>query len=160
MRRLVGTDPFTLLVAVVVALAVTVVGCAAWRLGRLPHYQAGVTLRGPAGGYALVPPTGAWVRIEENEQGKIDLALARDTANAWLNVSVAPGRGGTPEEVLSRARAEVDALLATAERREELVSISSLEGTAPARLGVYCGTFDRELRAGQSCFVLLGAVRN
>ena len=60
---------------------------------------------------------------------------------------------------LESARARADALLTTTSRDERDVSIGAPEGELPARLGVYCGTFDREMRARDSCFVILAAVR-
>ena len=135
-------------------------GCASWRLARLEPYPIGEPLRGPRGGYELRPPSDAWVRLEENEGDQLDLSLARQTGDAWLNVSVVPDRLPTAAIALESARARADALLTTTTRLERDVSVAAPEGELPARLGVYCGTFDREMRARDSCFVILAAVRD
>jgi hypothetical protein len=152
--------PLSLLLLLAVAFAgVAGLGCTSWRLARLDAYPMGEPLRGPQGGYALVPSSEAWVRTPENEGASVDLALARQSNDAWLNVSVVRGRLPTAALALETARARADALMTTASRQERDLVVPSPEGDLPARMGVYCGTFDREMRAHDNCFVMLAAVR-
>ncbi len=141
-----------------VVAALVCVSCTSIRLASQDPYPAGQAVAGPDGGYALTPPSEHWVRAEWNETAEtIDWALAHQEGDAWLNVSVLRGRFATAELALARARAEVDALMLTVSRNERDVVVPSPAGELPARLGVYCGSFDRELRSRDNCFVLLAA---
>jgi hypothetical protein len=146
--------------ALLVFLPLCVGGCASLRLHWLEPFPAGEPLVGPEGSYQLTPETGHWVRIERNEDhDNIDLSLARNSGDAGLNVSVLQGRFPTPSLALAHARAQVDAMMTTISRLEVDVAISSPEGDLPGRMGVYCGTFDRELRSRDNCFVMLATLR-
>jgi hypothetical protein len=136
-----------------------ILSCASLRLAMLDPYPAGKALRGPEGSYELVPPSEMWVRVERNEsQRNVDLALARRSADAWLNVSVVRDRYPTPASAIDRGRSRVEALMSVVSRDEQEVVVPSPDGELPARLGVYCGTFDRELRSRDSCFLILATV--
>jgi hypothetical protein len=134
-------------------------GCASLRLAGLDPLPTGEPFRGPEGSYTLTAPSDQWVRTPDNEGERIDLALARKTGDAWLNVSVLPGRFATPEQALAHARTQADALMQTVSRDERDATVPAPEGDLPARFGRYCGTFDRELRSRESCFVLLATIR-
>lgn len=141
------------LVSFALALACTwVLGCASSG----PPFPAGHPLRGPHGSYELVPQTETWVRAPGNESKRnVDLSLEREGSDAWLNVSVLPNRYPTAQLALERGRSRVEGLMSVGHRTEEDLTVPSPEGDLEARLGVYCGTFYRELRARETCFVLL-----
>lgn len=142
------------------ALALVAAGCTHIRLASQDPLPAGQPLRGPEGSYTLTPPSEHWVRAEWNESADtIDWALAHQEGDAWLNVSVLPGRFATAELAFAHARAQADALMATVSRDERDVSIPSPEGGLAGRMGVYCGHFDRSLRSREDCFVLLAVLR-
>ncbi len=133
--------------------------CTSLRLARLDPLPAGETFAGPEGSYQLVPPSDRWVRLTDNEgDANIDLSLARNSNDAWLNVSVLPGRFATADLALAYARGQADALMATFFRDERDVGVPAPEGDVAGRMGVYCGTFDGELRSRESCFVMLATV--
>lgn len=134
-------------------------GCASLRLARLPHYPAGEALPGPAGSYSLEFPSNAWVRLKYSETTTgLDWSVGRDSADAWLNVSLATDRYRNAQAVLASARDQAEALMAIGRRDERDVSVSSPSGPLPARRGVYCGTFDLEVGTASTCFVILGVV--
>jgi len=135
--------------------------CASWRLARLDPYPAGEPLRGPDGSYELVPPSDEWVRIEDNESRRnVDLSLARRSGDAWLNVSVLQDRYQSPGHALDRGRSRTESLMSIDLREEGDAVVQSAEGPLPARLGRYCGTFDRELRSRDTCFLILATQRD
>jgi hypothetical protein len=139
-------------------LALLLASCTSSQLDPLP---SGEPWRGPQGSYELEMPSDAWVRLEKNEHDEnIDLSLARQSADAWLNVSVLKDRFPTAEMALAGARARMDSLLMTVSRdeREIRVPAPAERGDVDARIGVYCGTFDRELRSRDTCFVILATV--
>ena len=143
----------------VALLSCLLVSCTSLRLAGLDPLPMGEPFRGPEGSYTLTPPSGEWVRVERNEGDRIDLALARRSGDAWLNVSVLPGRFPTAGHALVDARSRMDSLLVTLSREEWDATVPSPEGDRPARLGIYCGTFDRELRSRDNCFVMLATIR-
>jgi hypothetical protein len=152
-RRLVGWG-----LALSVALLV-LASCAASRLARLDPLPSGEPWRGPAGSYELELPSDVWVRLEKNErEGNIDLSLARQSADAWLNVSLVEERFPTADLALAGARARMDSLLATVSRDEREIAVPTPDGEVEGWLGVYCGAFDREIRSRDTCFVILATV--
>lgn len=148
-----------LLLGACVLVSCALVACASWRLAGLEPLPMGEPFRGPEGSYTLTPPSGEWVRVEDSEGDRIDLALARRSNDAWLNVSVLPRRFATAELALADARSRMDSLMLTLTREEWEVTVPSPEGDRPGRFGIYCGTFDRELRSRDSCFVMLTTIR-
>lgn len=139
---------------------VLLLACASLRLASLEPLPAGEPVRGPEGSYLLTPPSDHWVRLEDRERERnLDLALARKSNDAWLNVSVLPGRFPSPGMALAFARGQVDALMTTFSRDEREVTVPSPDGELPASLGIYCGTFDHELRSRDNCFVILTTLR-
>ena len=142
--------------ALVLAL---VASCADPRLDSRAALPGGEPVRGGHGTYEVVPPTETWVRISENEaEPNIDLSLARNTADAWLNVSVLTERFPSPDAARAEARAGAEAMLTVIRRVETDVAVAGPDGDLPGRLGEYCGTFDRELGSRESCFVVLTAL--
>lgn len=140
--------------------ALLAAACASLRLASLDPLPAGEPVRGPQGSYQLTPPSDRWVRLEDREREQnLDLALARQTNDAWLNVSVLPGRFPSPGMALAYARSQADALMTTFSRDESDLTVPSPDGELPARMGIYCGTFDRELRSRDNCFVMLTTLR-
>ncbi len=145
----------------ILALLVVFCGCASMRLSSRDPLPEGEPIAGPSGHYELVPPSGEWVRADWNEdESKIDLSLAHQQGDAWLNVSVLPDRFPEAADAIAHGRAQVDSMMLTSSREEEVVEVAAPEGPLPARVGTYCGTFDREIRARDSCFVLLATVRD
>ena len=135
--------------------------CARLRLASLEPYPAGARIAGPSGGYELTTPTDAWARNPRNEgSGHIDLALARKSGDAWLDVSVVTDRYATADLALAPARARANSLMLADERDERDVIVPAPEGGIAGRQGVYCGSFDREMRARDNCFVILTVVRD
>jgi hypothetical protein len=133
--------------------------CAAMRLAWLDPLPMDQPVVGQDGSYELVPPSDRWVRLSDNERGEqIDLSLARSSNDSWLNVSVLVDRFPTAGLALEYARTQADGLLTTISRDEREVAVPSPDGEVAARMGVYCGTFDRELGSRDSCFVMLAAV--
>ena len=82
------------------------------------------------------------------------------TLDKKLNVSVLADRFPTPDLALAYASAQADALMSMISRDERDVVVASPEGDLAGRIGVYCGTFDRELRSRDNCFVMLATVWN
>ncbi len=146
----------------VAALALGLVAsCASLRLASRSPLPGGEPVRGSDGTYEIVPPTEAWARISENEaESNVDLSLARNTADAWLNTAVLQERFPSAHAALAAARAQAEAMLTVTRRAETDVSVPGPDGDLPGRLGEYCGTFDRELRSRESCFVVLTVLRD
>lgn len=146
----------TLAIVAVLALATS---CASLRLAGLDPLPADAPFRGPEGSYTVTPPSDEWVRVEGNESRRnVDLSLARKSADAWLNVSVLRNRYPTADHALVRGRSRVEGLMSMSSREEGDAVVQSAGGPLPARLGRYCGTFDRELTARDTCFVILAAM--
>ena len=144
-------------------LLLVVVALASFWLGgclpvRLPLAE-GVPVRGPAGSYTITPPSDAWERRPQTEDERIDLAVRRVSRDAWLNVSVLPGRFPTAEEAFADARARTDSILQTGFRDESIATVGAPGGDIAAHFGVYCGRFDRELLSRESCIMLLTTLR-
>lgn len=138
-----------------VATSACTSACASLRLASLDAIPAGTRLSGPSGGYELTLPTDAWARNPaDEERGRIDLALVRKSGDAWLNVSVMADRYPAADLALAAARTRADALMLASEREERDVAVVGPAGALPGRLGVYCGSFDREVRSRDSCFVI------
>ncbi len=146
----------------VAALALGLVAsCAGLRLASHSPLPGGEPVRGSDGTYEIAPPTETWVRVSKNEaEPNIDLSLARNTADAWLNASVLPERFPSADAALAEARAQAEAMLTVTRRAETDVSVPGPDGDLPGRLGEYCGTFDLELRSRESCFVVLAVLRD
>jgi hypothetical protein len=135
------------------------ISCASLRLALRDPLPEGEPLRGPEGSYEVVPPTGEWVRVAGNESHRnVDLSLARRSNDAWLNVSVLKDRYRNADDALARGRSRAESLLSVDSRDEQDARVRSPEGDLPARLGVYCGTFDREIRARDTCMVILATL--
>ncbi len=138
-----------------------VASCASLRLASEGPLPGGEPVRGRDGTYEVVPPTETWVRISENEaEPNVDLSLARNPADAWLNASVLPGRFPSADAALAEVRARAETMLTVTRRAETDVAVPGPDGHLPGRLGEYCGTFDRELRSRESCFVVLAVLRD
>lgn len=148
------------LAACLICALAAVLSCTSIRLASREPYPAGHPVRGPEGSYQLTPPGDHWVRADWNEGAEnIDWALAHQEGDAWLNVSVLPDRYASARLAFEHARAQADALMITVSREERELTVASPEGALPAHLGIYCGTFDRELRSRDSCIVLLATMR-
>jgi hypothetical protein len=140
----------------VVGLAIS---CASLRLAWRDPLPEGEPVRGPEGSYELVPPSGEWVRVPGNESHhNVDLSLARRSNDAWLNASVLRDRYWSADDALARGRSRTESLMSIDSRDEQDARVPSPEGELPGRLGVYCGTFDREIRARDTCMVILAAL--
>lgn len=147
------------LAGAVLAVAL-VVSCASLRLASLAPLPGGEPVRGSDGSYELTPPTQTWVRIAAHEaEPNVDLSLARNTGDAWLNVSVLRERFPSADAALAHARAVAESMLAVTHRAEEEVAVAGPDGHLGGRLGEYCGTFDLELGSRESCFVVLAVLR-
>jgi hypothetical protein len=100
------------------------------------------------------------VRISANEaESNVDLSLARNTADAWLNASVLTGRFPSADAALAEVRAHAEAMLTVSRRAETDVAVTGPDGDLAGRLGEYCGTFDLEFGSRESCFVVLTVLR-